>query len=42
MKIKTEQDRAQVFSLLLFRLNESGSSAIEFLGELDREHFLKD
>lgn len=42
MKIRTEQDRARIFSLLIFRLNESGGLAIEFLGGLDREHFLED
>lgn len=42
MKMKTEQDRAKVFSVLLARLQEAGDSAVEFLGDLDREQFLTD
>lgn len=42
MKMKTEQDRAKMFSLLLFRLMESGNSAVEFMGDLDKERFNTD
>jgi uncharacterized protein with HEPN domain len=40
--MKTLEDRAKVFSALLARLRESGNSAVEFMGGLDRERFLAD
>jgi len=41
--VKTKhQDREKVFAVLFSRLMESGNSAIEFLGDLDREQFKKD
>jgi uncharacterized protein with HEPN domain len=42
VKIRSEQERAEVFTILLSRLEEAGKAAIEFLGDLEREDFLND